>query len=122
VAVTQKLTDLWQRRAGAEQFSCHSVAQAMCTDVPKPCATSSRNNDFAHPSAAKGSVGRSNANEDSTIYGRCRSPAAQIVDDGPANVYWPRYRLDLIALSSNENGAGAPVDVIDAKRSDFACT
>jgi hypothetical protein len=52
VAVTQELTNLWQWRAGAEQFRCYSVAQAMCTDVSELRATSGRDNNFAHTGAA----------------------------------------------------------------------
>jgi len=78
MAVTQQLTNLRQWRAGAKQLGSHRVAQPMCPDLSKTCATGGCGNNFAHPDSGKSFVGCSDADEQGTVCGRCRSASAQI--------------------------------------------
>src|SRR5271165_1400065 len=67
-------------------YLSHCVAQSMCTDLAEACATGRRDNNPAHPGAAKSAVRCSDADEYTTIRRACRPSSAQIGDHCVADI------------------------------------
>jgi len=122
VLVPQQLSDLRQGRARSEKLGSETVSEDMGAAV---CATFDSNaiegglgDHGDRTSGSKPDVRRECADEQPSAR-RLWAAAAQICNDGRANVWRYRHPCTLSALGANEYLAGAPVDIIERERRDL---